>query len=57
MSSLLLLTATLSVTTAQEQITIGFVYGSFAPQEKWELYFEGFLKEHPEVTINYIPVP
>lgn len=57
MSSLLLFIATLTVTTAQEQITIGFVYGSFAPQEKWELYFEGFLKEHPEVTINYIPVP
>lgn len=42
---------------AQEPVTIGFVYGSFAPQEKWELYFQNFLAEHPEVTINYIPVP
>ena len=41
----------------QDQVTLGFVYGSFAPQEKWELYFEDFLAEHPNVTINYIPVP
>lgn len=60
---LLLITATVTQgsapqdTAAQEPITIGFVYGSFAPQEKWELYFQGFLERHPEVTINYIPVP
>ncbi|MCC6803941.1 MAG: sugar ABC transporter substrate-binding protein [Anaerolineae bacterium] len=42
---------------AQEPVTIGFAYGSFAPQEKWEVYFADFLAAHPEVTINYIPVP
>ncbi len=62
---LLLLLTTVTVTQGsalrdaaqQEPVTIGFVYGSFAPQEKWELYFQGFLADHPEVTINYIPVP
>lgn len=53
----LLLTVGFVPGAAQEQVTLGFVYGSFAPQEKWEVYFEGFLEEHPEVTINYIPVP
>ena len=53
----LLLATILPVTPAQEQVTMGFVYGAFAPQEKWEVYFEGFLEQHPEVTINYIPVP
>lgn len=63
--ALLLLATTVTVTqgsapsdtAAQDQVTIGFVYGSFAPQEKWEVYFKGFLEQHPEVTINYIPVP
>ena len=54
--SFLLVTSAV-VTPAQDEVTLGFVYGSFAPQEKWEAYFEGFLAEHPEVTINYIPVP
>jgi multiple sugar transport system substrate-binding protein len=42
---------------AQERVTIGFVYGAFAPQERWEAYFDDFLAENPHVTINYIPVP
>ena len=55
---LLLLAFAASLTGAQdEDITLGFVYGSFAPQEKWEAYFEGFLEAHPNVSINYIPVP
>ncbi len=53
----LLLLGTGAIALGQDQVTLGFVYGSFAPQEKWELYFEGFLEENPGVTINYIPVP
>jgi multiple sugar transport system substrate-binding protein len=37
--------------------SIGFVYGSFAPQSQWENYFKGFNKLHPNVKINFIPVP
>ena len=54
---LVLFATTAAISIAQDEVTLGFVYGSFAPQEKWEAYFEGFLEEHPEVTINYIPVP
>ncbi|MCY3781170.1 MAG: sugar ABC transporter substrate-binding protein [Chloroflexi bacterium] len=53
----ILLLSTGAITLGQDQVTLGFVYGSFAPQEKWELYFEDFLAENPNVTINYIPVP
>ena len=55
--TLVLLGTTAAITPAQDEVTLGFVYGSFAPQEKWEAYFEGFLEAHPNVTINYIPVP
>ena len=55
--ALVVLCATAAITPAQDEVTLGFVYGSFAPQEKWEAYFEGFLEAHPNVTINYIPVP
>ena len=37
--------------------SVGFVYGSFAPQSQWENYFKGFKKLYPNVKINYIPVP
>jgi multiple sugar transport system substrate-binding protein len=37
--------------------SVGFVYGSFAPQSQWENYFKGFNKLYPNVKINYIPVP
>jgi multiple sugar transport system substrate-binding protein len=43
-------------TAAQEDVTLGFVYGSFAPQERWEAYFSDLLTEHPNIHINYIPV-
>lgn len=39
------------------KVTLGFVYGAFNPQEKWEGYFGSFLADHPNVEINYIPVP
>ena len=55
--ALVILATTTAITPAQDEVTLGFVYGSFAPQEKWEAYFEGFLEAHPNVTINYIPVP
>jgi multiple sugar transport system substrate-binding protein len=45
------------VTPEPEKVTLGFVYGAFTPQEKWEAYFTSFLEEHPNVEINYIPVP
>ena len=53
--ALVLLSTAAAVTPAQDEVNLGFVYGSFAPQEKWEAYFESFLEAHPEVTINYIP--
>ena len=55
--ALVILATTTAITPAQDEVTLGFVYGSFAPQEKWEAYFESFLEAHPNVTINYIPVP
>jgi multiple sugar transport system substrate-binding protein len=36
--------------------SIGFVYGSFAPQSQWQNYFKSFTAAHPHVKINYIPV-
>jgi len=54
---IMLLLISSALTVGQDEVTLGFVYGSFAPQEKWELYFEDFLAENPNVTINYIPVP
>lgn len=49
-------TSAASSAAAKLSGTLAFVYGAFAPQEKWEGYFGDFLKENPDVNIKYIPV-